>query len=110
MSTTHSPGPLTTKGPSSGKVRGVDDGGDYAIVNSADEIIGEAIYRTGRTTTAPAESNARLWAAAPELLACTKQIIDWLERTGEDRSILGKVYAYVTDAKLVIAKAEGRKP
>jgi hypothetical protein len=46
----------------------VSDGGDYAIVDGAGFIIGEAINIVGPMEFRPAEANARLWSAAPALL------------------------------------------
>jgi len=68
------PGPWTYQGPSPGKSN-MDDGGDYAIV-AAGYIIGEAVSKVARETFAPAEANARLMAAAPDLLAAIKLIVD----------------------------------
>mgnify|MGYP001563716785 CR=1 FL=1 len=65
--TQHTPGPLTIHGPSDGKMRGLDDGGDYAILDADGHIIGEAIRRVGPNEYAAAEANARLWAAAPRI-------------------------------------------
>lgn len=68
-STRYTPAPLTVKGPSPGLDRGTDDGGDYAIVDAENHIIGEAFHLVARGgVTKPAKANATLWAAAPELL------------------------------------------
>ena len=77
---THTPGPLTINGPSPGG-SDMDDGGDYAIV-TGDQIIGEAIRKTAPSTFQPAEANARLWAASPDLLAALRRIFNGFEETG----------------------------
>ena len=64
----HTPGPLTTRGPSNG-LGPLDDGGDYGIMDAAGKVVGEAYYKVGVAMFRPAEANARLWAAAPDLLA-----------------------------------------
>lgn len=56
-----------------------------------------------------ASSNARLIAAAPELLEALKDCIEWLDRTGESVSEGGKEYEYVTKAREAITKAKGKE-
>ena len=53
------------------------------------------------------KANATLIASAPDLLVALENIIDWLERTGEDKSTFGKTYDYVVTAKEAIRKAKG---
>mgnify|MGYP001593603689 CR=1 FL=1 len=67
---THTPAPWTMKGPSAPGPRH-DDGGDYAIKANG-EIIAEVFRRVSVTRIEPVEANARLIAAAPELLAVLK--------------------------------------
>lgn len=62
----------------------MDDGGDYAIVDSSGAIIGEAIHRVGPTATRPAAANARLWAAAPDLLEALKACVEQHECDGAE--------------------------
>ena len=64
----HAPGPLTVRGPSLGTGQ-YDDGGDYGIYDSEGIIVGEAYYKVGVEMFRPAEANARLWAAAPDMKA-----------------------------------------
>lgn len=102
--TQHTPGPW--------EIRKAKDGsGDIAIVAPnapADQysrpgILGECyadIRRMGENNTAEAEANARLIAAAPELMEALKVIID--DPKSEVPSGL-----YIA-ARAAIAKAEGR--
>ncbi len=67
----HTPGPLETKGPAK-YIPNFSDGGDYGIIAPGDRqvrIIGEAIHKVGKGDYVNAEANARLWAAAPTILA-----------------------------------------
>ena len=70
----HTQGRLQIVGPSEARVDWgptKHDAGDYAIVDEQHHILGEAYARVGTKTIAPAEANARLWSAAPDLLdAC----------------------------------------
>jgi hypothetical protein len=59
---------LSIRGPSSGKIKEIDDGGDYAIVHNGEYIIGEAYHHVAEGVTMNSRSNALLWSAAPELL------------------------------------------
>ena len=73
----YTPGPWTIKGPSDGKLKGIDDGGDYAIVAN-NQIIAEAIYRTDLTIYQPVLANAHLIAAAPDLLLTLKSVLEYI--------------------------------
>ena len=66
-------GPLNIMGPSPGGGPN-DDGGDYAVLDSAGCIIGEAICRVEPGETRDARANATLWAAAPEMYKALKRI------------------------------------
>lgn len=105
----HTNFPWKIIGPSSGQIRGMDDGGDYAIIFEK-QIIADVIHRTGKTTYQPAHANAEFIVRActvhDELLeACKARIDEWhndnhnFERT-EPRSL--KL------ARAAIAKAEGK--
>lgn len=58
-----------TLGPLSIKKAEDSDDPDWAIVDANDKVIGEAFNLVCFDTYRPAEANARLWAAAPDLLA-----------------------------------------
>lgn len=112
MKATHTPGPLTITGPSGGIRHGrfqVDDGGDYAIIDSAGKIIGEAIRLVAECDERPAQANACLWAAAPDLLAACKAIE--IQFGGmADSDIESEARAAIDLTRSAIAKAEGGKP
>ena len=82
--TEHSPGPwLAGDEPSPGG-RYMDDGGDYAIYverNGAKHVIAEAFSKTAENNREPAEANARLIAASPEmkaaLVAARATMVEW---------------------------------
>ena len=76
----HTLGPLTTKGPSVKKLPHTD-GGDYAIIDSKGKIIAEAIYKVGRDDFRPALANAKLYAAAPDLLEACEAVLDVIQAT-----------------------------
>lgn len=65
----------------------MDDGGDYAILNADQRIIGEAICRISPLTFIDAQDNARLWAAAPDLLAACELGLELLDTLREDEGI-----------------------
>jgi len=107
---THTPGPWDFTGPSPGKMKGYDDGGDYAII--ARGIIAEAFHRIDDDTYADAEANARLIAAAPDLLEALENALAYFinahehDCTGWD---CAECYPQIMAGKVeqAIAKAEG---
>lgn len=96
---TYTKGPLKITGPSPGTGPG-DDGGDYAIYESG-VIIGEAIHRADENEYRNAEANARLWAAAPDLLAALVELVAVPNKHRPDR--------VWNEARVAIAKATGGK-
>jgi len=68
------PGPLTITGPSPGKMKVIDDGGDYGILDSNGRMIGEAYRVIGIREVADARANATLWSASPVLLAACEAV------------------------------------
>ncbi|TXH53687.1 MAG: hypothetical protein E6Q97_12650 [Desulfurellales bacterium] len=63
----HTPGPWEILGP--GKpTSDAPEGGDFAITDSNKDIIAETFFRVSAVKSRPSEANARLIAAAPELL------------------------------------------
>ena len=114
MSGQHTPGPWRVSGPSK-VISSISDGGDYAILDDTLKIIAEAIHRVGPTEYRPAEANAHLIAAAPELLEEAQYSLDLiagLQGSFDDGSSEGKHYERVLAdrvAKLraAIAKARG---
>ena len=98
------PGPWEIKGPSSGKLKGMDDGGDYAII-AANQIIAEIICRTDETVYQPAHANARLIAASPNLLEACREAAETIGAMGNEQ---GGIYPVLNLLMNVIAKAEGK--
>ena len=74
-STKHTLGPLTIAVSSPGLDRGIDDGGDFAIVDVNGHVIGQAHQLVAPGVMVPAKANATLWAAAPELLAALERAL-----------------------------------
>lgn len=78
--TKHTAGPLKIEGPAQPRIDRTPtyySGGDYAIfatIDGKDVIIGEAYEHVESKICAPALANARLWAAAPDLLAALEEI------------------------------------
>ena len=97
MTAKHTPGPWTIKGPSAPN-RPKTDGGDYAIIADG-KIIAEAIYQTDETDFQPVIANARLIAAAPDLLEALKLFVE------RDCSITTEEFKM---GRIAIAKAEAR--
>jgi len=57
-------------------------GGDYAIIDESDLVIGEAYARVSNTNGGrPAELNARLWATAPAMAELLQDLKADLEDT-----------------------------
>lgn len=67
-------GPLQVVGPSHGGTP-MDDGGDYAILDSDGRIIGEAIHVVSSIDRRPAKENAHLWAAAWKLFEALSDMV-----------------------------------
>lgn len=68
-------GPAVIRGPSSGRMRGMDDGGDFAVVVNGD-IIGEAFRRLGTNNYADAEANAILFKLAVNHFEAMKEALE----------------------------------
>lgn len=101
----HTPGPWKANGPSPGNIKGFDDGGDYAIISGG--IIAEAFHRIDDNTFVDAEANARLIAAAPELLATLKFALAEISDMTTDAFSKGADKEARDRMKQAIAKAEG---
>ena len=97
----HTPGPWQVRGPS--KVPGRKDmTGDFAIVSNG-KIIAEAFFQIAKEYYAPAEANARLIAAAPDLLKILKRLLASCEYNDPETEAMRL-------ATEIIAKVEGREP
>jgi hypothetical protein len=101
----HTPGPWQISGPSKPDNVG---GRDYAVLDEQTKIIAECYEKVGPSDTRPAYANARLIAAAPELLQACKELVDIASglRRNPNRTY-GAVDAIV-EAEKAIAKAEGK--
>jgi len=72
----YTPGPWNIKGPAKGKW---DVTGDYAILDAEGKIIAEVYKTVAYGDLRPAEANARLIAAAPDLLEACKKARQFIE-------------------------------
>lgn len=100
MNTQHTPGPWM-----------IFDDGDIgsASVRTPDTTVVRSGTVKGQTI-GEAMSNARLIAAAPELLAALRAIsaMDAITTVGSDSQVRDYLYAAVNAARAAIAKAEGK--
>jgi len=114
----HTKGPWKTVTPKSIDKRDLRFGYlDVGIVDLENKIIGETYGMVDTNNTRPAEANARLMAAAPELLEALKKTLEWIRRPRPD----GKMNILYRDdphkppifmSQIIyeaIAKAEGNK-
>lgn len=101
----HTPGPWVVK----------DDGeGPHIMAGEIDIATAVGPFANGQQQEA--EANARLIAAAPELLSIAQRASEWERKypayriysEGEIRSIAVEMTAIVKDADAVIAKVEGQ--
>lgn len=74
----HTPGPWMAHGPAK-PTPDAPEGGDYCIQDGGTNVIGEAFYRVsaGVGGTRNAKANARLMAAAPDMLETLEKINEW---------------------------------
>lgn len=101
---THTPAPWTVRRASKPDNVG---GFDYAIFDDDGKIIAETFQKVDVGAERPCEANAKLIAAAPELLFALKEIMPFVgcDITGEHYE---ECVALTTLAVRAIAKAEGR--
>lgn len=100
----HTLGPLTIKGPSPLVLGGLT-GGDYIVLGSDGHTIGQAYRVTGIESRENAEANARLWAAAPDLLAVLEELVDLVEDARQGKYKID--YFTTQPGRHAIAKAKG---
>lgn len=97
----HTPGPWTVE--VAGRIKSDPE---YLEIRALDQPVGMR-QRIAQTRGANMEANARLIAAAPDLLAACIDAEEYLRGiknpTDEQRSLAAKIYS-------AIAKAEGRNP
>lgn len=102
----HTPGPYTVHR----ALHSADGAYDYAIgaiVDGKSECIAEGYGRVTQTHFAPAEANANLFAAAPDLLRSCKAL-ECFASGFEDCELQEGMAELLADARAAIAKAEGR--
>ena len=78
----HTPGPLMVEGPSK-PTPDTPLGGDFAICDGGTNIIAEVFHQVGIGSYRPAEANAYLFDAAPELLAACQLLIEQYDAVPE---------------------------
>ena len=101
----HTPGPWSVRGPA-----GIDK--DYAIIGD-NSIIAESCGRVGEVKFPNAYANARLMAAAPELLLIAKHSRELIEALKPvfnliDKRLVNQVKEINETIDEVIEKAEGK--
>lgn len=97
--TKHTPGPWVVKSARSG-----------FYVESQFDVIVESLDEYGRYGAIDDEANARLIAAAPELLEALKSIAEFWNRDQNEEAMIGACWHAVETAEAAIAKAEGVQP
>lgn len=107
----HTPGPWTShRATQADNVGGID----YAITDDHGKIIAEAFHRvgfglgTGLYEERPAAANARLIAAAPELIDALRLCASHLAQFVEDDDSVGALA--LLGAHDALSKADGREP
>ena len=99
--TQHTPGPWTTSAPASYRI---NTAGDIYIVQHVPEHIGAASVSLGEKT-----ANARLIAAAPDLLAALNYIASIASDYAKGQQMHGDdVREILGTARTAIARAEGK--
>lgn len=108
MSAQHTPGPWMEHGPSR-PMPGSPEGGDYCIMDGGTNVIGEAFFRVheGVGGTRNAAANARLMAAAPDLLSSLKELVEIVEDAISQRSAKDLDSFTLQPAMDAIARATG---
>lgn len=103
----HTPGPWTISGPSKPDNVG---GRDWAVVDGNLLIVAEAFEVPARAVTFPAEANARLIAAAPDLLEAARKLHKQIafDVFVDDQGHRAVMLQAFREIEMAIAKAEGR--
>lgn len=100
---THTPGPWKVSASAL-----ADNANDYAIYVMRDDrrqIIAEAFGRSDWQHTHPSDANARLIAAAPELLEACSTLVQVIEQLVPEPSVRGVADVVLFQARAAIAKA-----
>lgn len=102
----HTPGPWTVFNPSEGYRPGIDAmGGSFSIILFGNDVDDMGVKGRGGDEM---KANARLIAAAPELLAALEEAVKWIETA--DATATPMMYATLRQSLAAIAKAEGNQP
>jgi hypothetical protein len=111
MSAAHTPGPWSYRPfehDDWGIVRGPDG---YVVANAQSNRVSDEEKDDARWhRTDPYEANARLIAAAPELLQALKALLEIVEKTKWGQPWPGRPHAECDRARAAIAKATGETP
>lgn len=89
----------------------IDDEYDYAIYDTGHQVIAEAFGRSGVSDFPPAEANARLISAAPDLYEAVKGFLDLyvaLVNSGDCGNWNPEEEDVVIAARAALQKADGR--
>jgi hypothetical protein len=101
----HTPGPLTIRR----SMVPADGAYDWAILDADNKVIGETFGRVGLGDYRPAEDNARLFRAAPDLLAAVRELAREVRRCAMQGYTGTALLIALTElAEVIAAKAEGR--
>ena len=106
MSNQHTPGPWKVEDDSPSDYTDLR----FAIYGDLDRADEGRAYRIAMTTDghATAKANARLIAAAPELLSILAGVLQEYDESDTSNKWTGNFPALMTDARAALAKAEGK--
>ena len=91
--TAHTPGPWEVG-------RAIGPGGDYRQINAESWLeLARVVYRVEGDPSAEAEANARLIAAAPDLLTACKAAEEWLSGWASAEPYLATIRAAILKAE-----------
>ena len=105
--TSHTPGPLISESTEDARRDGAQLPDDCSFWIAGDNGVGEVTALVIETSQKEAEGNARLIAAAPELLAFAVEAENWLDNHGGADNDPG-ARMLLDMCRAAIAKAEGR--
>lgn len=87
-----------------------DDGNTVApIISDAPEMAGQRLICLVRERSDNRLANARLIAAAPEMLEALKAAYVWSQSTGDERTMTTFAFRVLPKIEAIIAKVEGKE-